>query len=212
VTDSTAERQAKPKDKPKAKPKKKRKIRWRKWFRALHRDIGYGVAALTIAYCISGIAVNHIEDWNPNYTFEQVAINVGPLPGDDYQGMQDKIVKTLSIDSRRVKGHFMETTTLFRVFMTNSEEIMVDVRDGKGEFKKVTTRPVLYELNALHLNNIKGAWTWIADLFSLLLIFLALTGIFMMKGKHGLGGRGKYYLALGFVVPGIFLWYIVTGA
>jgi hypothetical protein len=191
---------------------KGRRIRWRKTFRALHRDIGYTVAALTLAYCISGVAVNHMDDWNPNYTFTEEKVDVGALPTGDYQAMQQHVVLGLNIDPSAVKGHFMETETLFRVFLLNAEEVSVDIRNGRGLFKKVETRAVLYELNALHLNNIKGVWTWVADLFAILLIILALTGIFMMKGKRGLTGRGKWFLAGGFVVPAIFIWYIVAGA
>ena len=189
-----------------------RKIRWRKTFRALHRDIGYAVAALTLAYCISGIAVNHIHDWNPNYRFTEQKVDIGALPTGSYAAMQQHVMTALSIDERKVKGHFMETETQFRVFLTNAEEVSVDVRSGKGLFKKVTTRTLLYELNALHLNNIKGIWTWIADLFAILLMLLAITGIFMMKGKRGLAGRGKWFLAAGFAVPTAFIWYIIAGA
>jgi hypothetical protein len=191
---------------------KRRKIRWRKTFRAVHRDVGYSVAALTLAYSISGVAVNHIDDWNPNYTFTEDAVNLGALPSTDYQAMQEHVVVGLNIDRQLVKGHFMETETQFRVFLSNAEEVSVDVRTGKGLFKRVETRPVLYEFNVLHLNNIKGIWTWVADLFAILLIVLALTGIFMMKGKRGIEGRGKWFLAAGFAVPAVFIWFIVAGA
>ena len=55
-------------------------IMWRKWFRVLHRDIGYVAVALIIAYGVSGLAVNHIEDWNPSYTFAERGFDIGPLP------------------------------------------------------------------------------------------------------------------------------------
>ncbi|MCP4447044.1 MAG: hypothetical protein GY811_17105 [Myxococcales bacterium] len=188
------------------------KIRWRKLFRTLHRDIGYAVAALTLAYCISGIAVNHIDDWNPNYTFVNTRIDVGGLPVGDYQAMQDHVVTVLELNPKSVKGHFMETETLFRVFLTNTEEVSVNVETGRGLFKQVKTRAVLYELNALHLNSIKGIWTWVADIFALMLIILVLTGLFMMKGKRGIAGRGKWFVGAGLAIPVVFIWYTVTGA
>ncbi len=190
----------------------RRKIRWRKLFRSLHRDIGYVVAALTLAYSISGIAVNHIEDWNPNYTFANTSIDVGGLPVGDYQAMQDHVVAALNINPKAVKGHFMETETVFRVFLTNTEEVSVDITTGKGLFKQVKTRAVLYEINALHLNSIKGIWTWVADVFALMLIILVLTGVFMMKGKRGIMGRGKWFIASGLAIPLVFIWYMVAGA
>ena len=39
----------------------------RRFVRAIHRDIGYVAFGLTIIYSISGVAVNHVADWNPNY-------------------------------------------------------------------------------------------------------------------------------------------------
>ncbi|MCB9249542.1 MAG: hypothetical protein H6613_13835 [Ignavibacteriales bacterium] len=43
----------------------------RKLIRKLHRDVGYIAFGLTIIYSISGIAVNHVSDWNPNYSIEK---------------------------------------------------------------------------------------------------------------------------------------------
>ena len=42
----------------------------RKWSRILHRDIGYFFIGTTLIYGISGIALNHMSDWNPNYSVE----------------------------------------------------------------------------------------------------------------------------------------------
>jgi len=42
----------------------------RKWSRILHRDIGFFFIGTTILYGLSGIALNHMSDWNPNYTVE----------------------------------------------------------------------------------------------------------------------------------------------
>ncbi len=184
-------------------------MRWRRTFRAFHRDIGYAVSALLLAYAISGLAVNHMEDWNPNYSFHERAIELGALPVGDYQSMQDFVVAKLKLDKARVKGHFMETQTQFRVFLENAEEVRVDIRDGRGKFKQIKTRPGLYEINALHLNSVKGLWTWVADLFALMLLILVFTGIFMMKGSRGIEGRGKWFLAGGLLVPLFFIWFVV---
>jgi hypothetical protein len=67
---------------------------------------------------------------------------------------------------------------------------------------------VLFELNALHLNNLKGVWTYVADLFAIALVVLALTGMVMMKGNRGLAGRGKYFVLAGLMVPVIFVVYL----
>ena len=38
--------------------------------RITHRDIGYLIAGLTLIYALSGIALNHKHDWNPNYLID----------------------------------------------------------------------------------------------------------------------------------------------
>jgi len=85
------------------------------------------------------------------------------------------------------------------------------VRDGRGVHKRVSTRAVLYEVNVLHLNHIKGLWTWVADLFAVALCLLAITGMVMMKGQRGLAGRGKWFVGAGLLIPIGFIWYMYSG-
>ncbi|MFT6900575.1 MAG: hypothetical protein ACJAXS_000745 [Colwellia sp.] len=46
-------------------------IDWFKLNRTLHRDIGYLCIGLAIVFAISGIALNHVGDWDPNYIVER---------------------------------------------------------------------------------------------------------------------------------------------
>lgn len=187
-------------------------MKWRKLIRVLHRDIGYTAVALTLAYAISGLAVNHIDDWNPNFSFEEIPVDVGALPTESYEAMEAHVVQGLKIPPEQIKGRFMESDTEFRVFLPEGQEISVDIRDGKGLRKKISTHAVLYEVNVLHLNNLEGLWTWVADVFAASLIVLALTGLFMIKGKRGLWGRGKWFVAAGLAVPVAFIVYMYWGA
>jgi hypothetical protein len=126
-------------------------VRWRHLFRVLHRDIGYICVALTLAYGLSGLAVNHIEDWNPNYKFASREVDIGPLEGTIDERAKQMIAK-LELDPRQVRGHFAETDTQLRVFLPEGQEAVVDTRTGRGTLKTVTTRAVLFEVNSLHLN------------------------------------------------------------
>lgn len=195
-----------------------RRFKWRKLVRVLHRDIGYTVTALTLAYAISGLAVNHIDDWNPNYSFETVEVEIGPLPtaspptGSSMDEMEAYVVERLELRPELVKGRFMETQTELRVFFGEGEEVVVDTVTGRGSIKRITTHPVLYEANVLHLNTIKGWWTWVADLFAVSLVVLAVTGLLMIKGRLGFWGRGKWFVAAGLAVPLGFIAYMVYGA
>jgi len=183
-------------------------VRWRHLFRVVHRDIGYVAVALTIAYSLSGIAVNHIDDWNPSYTFSEREIDLGPLPTTTLADQEAFVVSALALDRDTVRGHFAETATTFRVFLTDGQEVRVDTRSGRGSQKTVSRRAVLFEVNALHLNNLKGIWTYVADLFAIALVILALTGMTMMKGDRGLSGRGKYFVGAGLCIPVGFIIYL----
>lgn len=187
-------------------------MKWRKLFRVTHRDIGYAVSALVIAYSISGIAVNHIDDWNPNYSIEETEVDVGPVPMDSYDAMEAHIVDALSLNPNTIRGRVMDSETAFRLFLPGGGEVSVDVRDGRGVQKTIDTRLLLYEVNALHLNNIKGAWTWIADIFAICLLLLVFTGLFIHKGSQGLAGRGKWFVGAGLLVPIGFILYMYYGA
>jgi len=186
-------------------------IRWRHLFRILHRDIGYTCVALTLAYGLSGIAVNHIEDWNPSYEFSERSIDIGPLPSGALADQEAFVVRALDLDPAEVRGHFLETTTTLRVFLTQGQEVILDTTTGHGTLKSLARRPVLFQVNALHLNNIKGVWTYVADVFALALMVLAVTGMVMMKGARGLTGRGKYFVGTGLLVPIGFLVYLYSG-
>ena len=50
---------------------------------------------------------------------------------------------------------------------------------------------------------------WFSDIFAVALILFAVTSFFMVKGKKGILGRGGIYTALGFIVPLLFLWFLL---
>ena len=56
--------------------------RWRAWLRAVHRDVGYLVVGLTVIYALSGLAINHLKDWDPNFHTAQHEHVIEPIPAD----------------------------------------------------------------------------------------------------------------------------------
>ena len=58
-------------------------MNWRKLNRVLHRDFGYFFTATTIIYALSGIALNHMNDWNPNYIINSQDIKLSEVPQKD---------------------------------------------------------------------------------------------------------------------------------
>ncbi len=179
----------------------------RKLIRLLHRDVGYVAFGLTIIYSVSGIAVNHVSDWNPNYVITKDTLIVSPsidstLASDE---IVENLLQSFSIEDT-VKSFFRSSPTSIDIFF-NKKTLSTNLKSRVATLETVESRTIIRETNFLHLNHPKKIWTWIADLFAVGLIFLAITGIFMIKGKKGLVGRGKWFVALGVLIPILFLFF-----
>jgi hypothetical protein len=175
------------------------KFTWRRWNNILHRDIGYLIVALTVAYGISGLAVNHTADWNPSYTSAKRTQMIAPVVKET----REEIIA----DARAKIGRSDEPRNAFRpdpetlqLFYAD-ETYSIDLPTGTVLIEETRTRPVLFEANQLHLNTPKGVWTYIADLYAVTLILVAVTGLFVLKGKNGITGRGAWLTAGGVAVP-----------
>jgi len=183
------------------------RIPWRRWSIVLHRDVGYLAVAMTLAYAISGIAVNHIADWNPNYRISKSFVAVAPITATTTPEMIAAAVERLGL-SAAPKGTFRPDPQTLQLFY-KERVYHVDLPTGKVMIESTVPRRVLYEMNQLHLNHPKNAWTYIADLYALSLILLAVTGLFVLKGKQGITRRGGWLTAAGTLVPvGYWLLYV----
>ncbi len=178
-------------------------IRFRRTIIAVHRDFGYFFAALTVIYAVSGIAVNHVEDWNPNYTVSRVEYRVEGLDGLPNDEIGRVVLDALKI-GEKPKASVRMSPNEYRIFL-EGRTLQVAVPSGEVIDERIARRPGLFHVNFLHLNHAKGLWTWIADLYAVGLLTLALTGIFIIPGKKGLGGRGRWLLIAGTVLPLAFL-------
>lgn len=174
-----------------------RGIRWRRWSIVLHRDVGYLTVALTIVYAISGIAVNHIADWNPNYSVTKTFTTVAPIAAADASAIVTAVMERLHL-AEPPRSSFQPDSNTMQLFYKGTT-YHVDLPTGKVMVEATRSRPVLFEMNQLHLNHSKRAWTWIADIYALALLLLAITGLFVIKGRHGITKRGAWLTAVGFL-------------
>ncbi len=178
----------------------------RKWIRILHRDFGYIAFGLTVVYAISGIAVNHVDEWNPNYVIEKTKTNIdvrdltGTLPDSI---LINSILKKLN-ETRKLKGYFKPDRNTIQIYLEGNT-LKANLLTGEVENEIVGSRTFFREVNFLHLNHPKKLWTYIADLYAIILVFLAVTGLFMVEGKKGITGRGKWLTAIGVLLPILFL-------
>lgn len=178
-------------------------MRLRKLIIATHRDVGYFFAGLTVLYAISGVAVNHVGDWNPNYSVERDVHQLGPLEGNEKDSLAREVIERLDAEEPLLST-VRSAPDQLKIFL---EQRALTVSPSTGEVidERVSRRPVLFHLNFLHLNHGKGLWTWYADAYALAMLVLALTGIFIITGKKGLSGRGLWLMIAGLVVPLLFL-------
>ncbi len=168
--------------------------------------MGYFCVALTLVYAISGIAVNHVGDWNPSYEIEREERRFKPVEVADRNRMVLELVDRLDLPPDPIDS-FRPSPPVVEIFY---EGFSVRAHATKGEavIERRRERTFFYELNLLHLNVPKGAWTLIADLYAGMLALLAITGIFVLKGSKGLAGRGKWWIALGLVVPVVGIYFL----
>ena len=179
--------------------------KWRKWNAAIHRDLGYLCAGLTVVYAVSGVAVNHRADWNPSYKVVERTADVSgmdasaPSSPDYVQG----VLRSLEMDGA-VRGTFRPDSGSLRIFLDGST-VEVDLAAGRAVVQEVSDRPALRKANFLHLNHPKKLWTWMADAYAVALAVLAVSGLFILRGRNGITGRGAWLTALGVAVPVAFL-------
>ena len=180
---------------------------WRRWNAALHRDLGYLAVGLTLVYAISGLAVNHMADWNPIY---RKTAEIRQLGAFDQEQPEEVLVsqarERLALGAPKA-SHQLDAETLKLIYPGRT--VLVDLPTGKATLEGLEPRPGLYAINRLHLNAPKGAWTWIADVYAVTLAFLALSGLFLLRGRVGFLGRGKWFVAAGVLVP-VAYWVLVA--
>ena len=169
----------------------------------LHRDVGYLCVALTVIYAVSGIAVNHVHQWNPNYKIERVARAIAPIPPGERDAMVAAALDRLDLTEVPRESFRPNPSTLQLFFDGWSVEI--DTVAGRAVSERPRDRPFLRDFNFLHLNHPKRLWTYVADLYAASLLLLSITGVFMLRGRKGLAGRGKWLVAAGLALPLAFL-------
>lgn len=194
----------------------------RSWLRRLHRDVGFLCVGLVVVYAVSGVAVNHHHEWDYNNATSVTPAPVGApaallgVPAGDPAAAQDPgqlarerqdalvaaLLAALGRDDRPYTL-FWSGPDRLSLFFGKADFDVVDYVPSTGVATRSlkTERPLLRPFNWLHLNEGRGLWTWVADVFAVLLFFLAVSGALMVRGRRGLWGRGGILLLLGILVP-----------
>lgn len=165
------------------------------WLRIIHRDLGFLMVGVSLIYGLSGFLLNHMDGKDPAFKTTEA-----------------EVVLDKGMDSDKIAAQWNsrpELPTLKRVFTIDDEHFRLmleggvgvyDARTGVTAYETHEKRAVIYWLNRLHYNRIKG-WRPMGDAFAFSLLFLTLSGLFMTKGRYGVAGRGKWYLLIGILIP-----------
>lgn len=172
--------------------------------RITHRDLGYLIAGLAIIYAVSGIALNHKYDWNPNYIIENsefttdVNFTRETLNNEKAQEILNKVPGTLVY-----KTYYFPTGNTLTIFIEGGS-VRINTKTREGTVEKISKRPLFYQINFLHYNPGKW-WKYFSDIFCLALILVTITGLFIIKGRNGITRRGAILTAIGVILPLLFL-------
>lgn len=179
-------------------------MKWRKLNHILHRDLGYFFTVAILIYAISGLAINHLRDWNPNYSVETRKIKFD-FPKDYRLITEDMVrneLKKIELEGEFKKFYFPHNRQM-KIFIKDGS-IKVNLMSGNGLMEKLTRRPLLAEMNYLHYNpNIW--WTVFSDIFAIALIIIAITGLIVLKGKRGFKKYGIWLVLGGLLFPVVIL-------
>lgn len=180
---------------------------FRKWIRILHRDLSFFFAGVIILYAVSGFMLNHKKDFNSDYDITQKHYTIqGDFPKDKARFDKEYVISLLYElgEENNYTKHYFPRPGEMKVFIKGGSSLLVNTTTGEAYYESVKKRPVLSSLNRLHYNPNRN-WTIFSDIFAFSLIIITLTGIFMIKGKKGLLGRGGIELLLGIFIPLAFI-------
>lgn len=178
-------------------------MKLRKTLRIWHRDLGYFIVGMTIVYVLSGVLLNHRHDFNPDYRIytEEFDVQTG-APADFTRVRLESELQKFPYDLV-YKKHYVNNEGLVKVFI-ESGEMVIDPDAGKGVIRYLEQRPILFEMNKLHKATLGTTWKWVSDIMAVILLFVAISGIFLLKGKRGFVRWGWWWMIAGFIVPLVF--------
>jgi len=177
-----------------------------RWNNSLHRDLGYLFFGMTIIYSLSGVILNHFKSGDlkhPDYSKSYWEFEVALPPGGKVDQAYIDNVLVVADEKGNYKSHIYSDSSL-RIYLTTGS-ITIDLHSGSAFQEKKKPLYVIKEFNLLHYNNIKKLYTWYSDIYAVALILLALTGLFILRGKNGILGRGAWLTVLGIIIPALFL-------
>jgi hypothetical protein len=167
--------------------------------RIIHRDLGYLMVGVCLVYGISGVLMNHLNGKDPAYRIEQKNFLLsGNLSKDEFVALWKERKDVPEINKISDSGNGQ-----YRLMLRGGSGVY-DPQTGRVDYEIAERRLLVYWINRLHYNHVKG-WSVMGDIFAVSLVFFAVSGLIMVPGKRGIAGRGKWYLLAGLLIPVIYI-------
>lgn len=164
----------------------------RRWSRTIHRDLGYFFIGACLVYGVSGFVLSlrsfDVDVANAHQVVEvQLPVGLSPDSAVTAWALHRGALPTARsarADDGRVR------------LVVPGARLHYSPEDGMVRGEVITPRQGLSYLNRLHYNR-KGAWAWMALVFAVGLVVLALTGAVMVRGRRGFMHRGVWFMVAG---------------
>ncbi len=176
-----------------------------KWIRHIHRDLGFLFAGMVIIYALSGLFMNHRRQVSPKYTIT-VKFDSLTYKFSHPEATSEEVVDFLRKynEEKNYTKHYYPKNHVMKVFLKGGSNILVDTRYRRVKYEKLSRRPIISTLARLHYNT-EQWWVFFSDFFAISLLIITITGLFLVKGRHGLKGYGGIELLIGLILPFLFL-------
>jgi hypothetical protein len=107
------------------------------------------------------------------------------------------------------KKHFVNKDGITKIFVQEGT-VVYSPTNGKAELELLIRRPFWFQINRIHLAQTDRIWIWISDVLAIFLLFVAISGMFLLKGKFGIKGRGLWLTLLGTLIPLIVILFFMN--
>ncbi len=172
--------------------------------RGTHRDLAYFYVGLIIAFSFSGIFLNHRQSWNPRrYTYQVKEV---AIPAMVEEQVTDSFITNFTSQQQiadNLRRFAVDDKNNLRISYTMND-VTIDLTTGQGKIETYRTTPLLGQLTQLHIDTSKW-WIYYSDVFGLAMLTIAVTGMFIERGKNSFQERGWWLALLGMIFPLIFL-------
>lgn len=171
----------------------------RKWLRIIHRDLGYFIVGITLVYAISGIILNHKKK-GEDPAYRTITVNETIGIGMSIDELSDFFnLHFIDFELNRI----IPDNARYQLFLKGGVGTY-HVETGSISFEVYKKKPFVSFINQLHYNQ-KKHWTLPADFYAGALIYLALSGLFMVRGRNSLAHKGKWYVVAGVVLVLLYI-------